>query len=94
MVIDVRSPAEFVGPLGHIPGTINLSLDALQERITDIVPNKERCLSMVYKTDRRSTTAAAWLLQTGYGHVTVLRGGMEEWNRQGFPTVRDHASTS
>jgi uncharacterized membrane protein YdjX (TVP38/TMEM64 family)/rhodanese-related sulfurtransferase len=91
-VIDVRSPAEFTGPLGHIPGAVNLPLDALQERIADLAPDKERPLIMVCKTDKRSAKAAEWLHRAGYGRSAVLRGGMEAWNRHGFPTARDNAS--
>jgi uncharacterized membrane protein YdjX (TVP38/TMEM64 family)/rhodanese-related sulfurtransferase len=91
-VIDVRSPAEFTGPLGHVPGAINLPSDTLQRRIADLPSDKDRRLVVVCKTDKRSAKAAAWLLQAGYGRVAVLCGGMEERNRQGFPTARDHAA--
>ncbi|HYH20843.1 MAG TPA: VTT domain-containing protein [Azospirillum sp.] len=90
-VVDVRSPAEFTGALGHIPGSINLPLDTLQERLGELSSDKERRLVMVCKTDKRSAKAATWLRRAGCGHVAVLRGGMEEWNRLGFPTARENA---
>jgi rhodanese-related sulfurtransferase len=90
-VIDVRSAAEFTGPLGPIPGAVNLPLDALQERIAALAPDKERRRVMVCKTDKRSARAAERLRRAGYGRIAVLRGGMEAWNRHGFPTARDNA---
>jgi sterol desaturase/sphingolipid hydroxylase (fatty acid hydroxylase superfamily)/rhodanese-related sulfurtransferase len=87
-VIDVRSPAEFTGPLGHIPGAINIPLETVRQRIADVAADKEQRLVLVCKTDKRSVKAAEWLSEAGYGRVAVLRGGMERWSRQRAPHPR------
>jgi len=36
----------------------------------------------------RSSSAAATLSQAGFNQVFVLRGGMENWNKLGYPVER------
>ncbi len=84
LVLDVRGPDEFIGPLGHIAGACNLPLPDLAARM-DEVTGTGRPIVVVCKTDRRSATAASQLLAGGAADVSVLRGGMETWNRLGLP---------
>jgi sterol desaturase/sphingolipid hydroxylase (fatty acid hydroxylase superfamily)/rhodanese-related sulfurtransferase len=90
-VIDVRGPDEFTGPLGHIAGAINLPVSELQSRLEEIGALKHRPVALVCRTDRRSASAAELLDAGGFGDVRVLRGGMEQWNRNGLP-VEDRAA--
>jgi rhodanese-related sulfurtransferase len=84
LVLDVRGPDEFTGPLGHIEGARNLPLPELGARIGEIV-GLRRSVVCVCKTDRRSAAAADQLLAAGANNVSVLRGGMESWRRLGLP---------
>ncbi|WPB83162.1 VTT domain-containing protein [Sediminicoccus rosea] len=84
-VIDVRSPDEFTGPLGHIPGAINLPVDALVADPGLTGAARDRPTVLVCLTDRRSSRAAAILLGAGHQRLTVLRGGMKGWNAAGLP---------
>jgi rhodanese-related sulfurtransferase len=43
-----------------------------------------QAIVVVCKTDRRSARAATELLATGLRDVAVLRGGTDEWYRQGL----------
>jgi uncharacterized membrane protein YdjX (TVP38/TMEM64 family) len=47
LVLDVRSPEEFVGELGHIDGAVLLPLPALEGRLSELVPHRGRPLVMV-----------------------------------------------
>lgn len=85
VIVDVRAPDEFTGALGHIAGAINLPLDALLADPQTLKSYKDQPLTLVCKTDRRSARAAKALSAAGFGHVSVLRGGMEQWNAAGFP---------
>ncbi|HTT39024.1 MAG TPA: VTT domain-containing protein [Burkholderiales bacterium] len=89
LVIDVRGAEEFNGPLGHIPVAKNIPLGDLPGRVATLVASKPRRLILVCRTDRRSASAAELLKQAGFADVSVLRGGMEEWNRQGLEIARD-----
>jgi rhodanese-related sulfurtransferase len=83
LVIDVRGPDEFTGPLGHIEGAQNVPLPELSRHVTALVANGKPLVT-VCKTDRRSAAAAEQLRAAGAADVTVLRGGMERWRALGL----------
>jgi rhodanese-related sulfurtransferase len=78
LVLDVRGPDEFTGPLGHIAEARNLPLGDLAAQLPELVRDG-RPIVTVCKTDRRSATAAEQLREAGASDVRVLRGGMERW---------------
>ena len=82
IVIDVRGPDEYNGPLGHIPASRNIPLDELVVRIEELKPLRERTIVMVCKTDKRSAKGALLLQENGFSNVAIARGGMERWNSQ------------
>lgn len=79
-VLDVRGSEEFVGPHGHIHGAVNIPLDELAARLGEL----QGTIIAVCRTDRRSAQAAILLQDAGNKDVTVMRGGMVEWNALGF----------
>ncbi len=81
LVVDVRGPGEFSGPLGHIDGALNIPLDQLPTRTAEI-PGGQRPVVLVCHTDRRSAAAAEYLRQAGVPDIAVLRGGMVAWRAQ------------
>jgi rhodanese-related sulfurtransferase len=83
LVLDVRGPDEFAGPLGHIEGATNLPLNELPAHLPDLA-RENRPIVLVCKTDRRSSLAAQQLQQVGLSDVAVLRGGMERWRTLGL----------
>ncbi|MGR3342852.1 MAG: VTT domain-containing protein [Paracoccaceae bacterium] len=78
-LIDVRSPQEFNGPLGHIPGSRNIPLDQLPEQLPGLQGKASDKLIIVCTTDRRSAKAATLLSQNGLPMPYILRGGMTSW---------------
>lgn len=78
MIVDVRGPAEFTGPLGHIDSAENIPLDQIAGRTTDLMAD-QRPLVLVCHTDRRSSAAAEHLRRAGREDIAVLRGGMVAW---------------
>lgn len=83
-VLDVRGVDEFSGPLGHIPGVMNIPLDELPSRLDALRTRTTNKIVVVCRTDKRSATARELLCASGFKSVTVLRGGMERWNAKGF----------
>ena len=78
MIIDVRGPDEFDGPLGHIEGALNIPLPELPARVAELA--RARCpIILVCLTDKRSSQAAAELSGAGVRDVAVLQGGMRGW---------------
>ena len=80
VLIDVRGPDEFTGPLGHLPHALNLPVGTLPDRLTEIKMFEEQPIVVVCRTDKRSAKAASILQEAGFQDVRVLRGGMERWN--------------
>jgi rhodanese-related sulfurtransferase len=84
LVLDVRGPDEFVGPLGHIEGALNIPLPDLPAHQAELA-GVGRPVVCVCLTDKRSAAAAAQLAAAGVGDVSVLRGGMKAWREAGAP---------
>lgn len=82
-LVDVRQPEEFSAPPGHLPGAVNVPLADLPSRTGELAARRQPIV-VVCKTDRRSARAATELLATGFRDVAVLRGGTDEWHRQGL----------
>ncbi len=78
LILDVRGPDEFAGPLGHIEGARNVPLAELPSRIAEIEQEAAADL-VVCLTDKRSSQAAVALAAAGIRDVAVLRGGMRAW---------------
>ena len=87
VVIDVRGPDEFAGPLGHIANARNVPLPELPRRVAELRSLTETPVVLVCKTDKRSASAATVLDAAGFRDVTVLRGGMARWNEAGLPVA-------
>lgn len=85
LILDVRSPEEFDGELGHIEGSLNIPLDELDRRLDGLGDDPERPIAIVCRTDRRSATAATVLSRHGFANAKVLRGGMTAWIAAGLP---------
>jgi rhodanese-related sulfurtransferase len=78
VIVDVRGPDEFEGPLGHIEGARNIPLPELPAHIEELAA-EGRPVVMVCMTDKRSSQAATELLAAGVRDIAVLRGGMKAW---------------
>jgi rhodanese-related sulfurtransferase len=79
-IVDVRGQDEYIGELGHIPGSMNIPLADLASRLTELQGLKHQPIVLVCRTDKRSAKAAELLGAAGFGRVEVLRGGMTLWN--------------
>jgi glyoxylase-like metal-dependent hydrolase (beta-lactamase superfamily II)/rhodanese-related sulfurtransferase len=84
-LLDVRTPEEYGGPLGHIPEAELLPLDQLEARAESIP--RERPIVTVCRAGGRSSQATVLLKKAGFGQVANLSGGMIRWRSLGYPTV-------
>ena len=82
LLIDVRGPGEYHGPLGHIEEAVNIPLDQFAEHTAELTAETRRVV-LVCHTDRRSYAAAQHLRANGMTEVAVLRGGMTAWRSEG-----------
>jgi len=80
-VVDVREPAEFSGPLGHIRGATLVPLGELAARAKELP--KDRPVVAVCRAGSRSAHATAILQKAGLADVANLPGGMLRWRAEG-----------
>jgi rhodanese-related sulfurtransferase len=82
LLVDVRTPREYEFD-GHVEGSRLLPLSMLQQRMHELP--KDKTLVLVCRSGSRSQTACEILANAGYENVTNLRGGMNDWKRNGLP---------
>jgi len=83
LVLDVREPAEFTGPLGRIAGSKLIPLGSLNQRLSEI--EKDKPVVVVCRSGARSAQATVMLRNAGYAKVANLAGGMLRWRAQHLP---------
>ncbi len=89
-VIDARPPAAYQA--GHIPGAINLPVNAAVAEREDIladIPLTTRVVVYCQSEDcgwADSVASDMWF--RGYRDVSVYRGGINEWRKHGRPSER------
>jgi len=87
-IVDVRGLCEFFsGPLGRLPTAINVPLPQLPGCIRELGHLRSARVVLVSKTQARAARAAMRLRAAGFRNVSILRGGMEQWNRLGYPRL-------
>jgi glyoxylase-like metal-dependent hydrolase (beta-lactamase superfamily II)/rhodanese-related sulfurtransferase len=82
-VLDVRSPGEFEGDLGHLEGAYLVPLDELRDRLDEIP--RDRPVVTVCQSGKRSAMAAEILLKSKYDQVANVTGGLIQWSRLALP---------
>ncbi|RMF39275.1 MAG: MBL fold metallo-hydrolase, partial [Planctomycetota bacterium] len=88
-VIDVRAEKEWKA--GHIPGSLNIPLNDLEERL-DEIPADQECV--VHCEGGYRSSIAASLLQRAERHVWDLVGGFKAWAASKLPVVEEHSETA
>jgi len=88
LVLDVRTPEDFVGEQGHIEEAVNIPVEDLQQRLHEIGNYLEQPVAIVCRTDKKSAKAALLLTEEGFADVHIVRGGMTKWIEAGLPVIR------
>jgi rhodanese-related sulfurtransferase len=83
-LVDVRTAGEFQN--GHLPGAVNIPLDQIGKRHTELDQNKP--VIVVCASGNRSRTASKKLANAGFDEVYNLQGGTMAWMRAGLPIKR------
>jgi hydroxyacylglutathione hydrolase len=82
-ILDVRREGEWQA--GHIPGSLNIPLGQLEERLGDVPRGR---LVVHCQTGGRAAIAASLLLARGFDAVHLFPGGLAEWQAAGQPIDR------
>ncbi|TNE90988.1 MAG: rhodanese-like domain-containing protein [Deltaproteobacteria bacterium] len=83
ILVDVRTPAEFAE--GHVPGAVNIPLDEIGGRTSELESHKDGEIYLVCRSGGRSARAAGELAAKGFDTVNVS-GGTLAWQASGRPT--------
>ena len=83
LVLDVRSTEEFRS--GHIPGAVNIPIDELPARISELRLAKTDEVVVHCERGPRAAKAEALLVESGYANVVDLQGHMKGWRDAGLP---------
>jgi rhodanese-related sulfurtransferase len=84
LVLDVRTPQEYTGELGHIENSLLIPVEELEKRIAELEKFKGKTILAVCRSGRRSGTATEILVKNGYKAMNV-EGGMLAWNAKELP---------
>ena len=83
LIIDIRAPREHQAK--HIPHSINIPLNHLQERIAEIP--RDRPLAIHCAGGYRSSIAVSILNQHGITNLIELAGGITAWDAAKLPVI-------
>lgn len=81
-VLDVRPADEFA--IGHLPGALNVPIEMLEQRLTELDPNQEIVAYCRGAYCVLSFEAVAALRERGF-NVRRLEDGFPEWRAAGLP---------
>lgn len=79
VLLDVRTPQEYEGPLGHVEGSILIPLQELETRLSELDQFKTDEIIVICRSGNRSGKATAFLRNNGFKALNML-GGMLKWN--------------
>jgi uncharacterized membrane protein YdjX (TVP38/TMEM64 family)/rhodanese-related sulfurtransferase len=88
LVLDVRTGKDYLGEQGHIANSKNIPIEDLGSRLDEIADYVERPIAIVCRTDRRSAKAAQLLASKGFADVHIVKGGMTDWNQEGYEVIQ------
>jgi rhodanese-related sulfurtransferase len=83
VVVDVREPSETAG--GKISRAIQIPVDAIAKRISELEKHKDKTLLVYCKTGARSGLACKELAKQGFEKVFSLNGGILAWQDAHLP---------
>jgi tRNA 2-thiouridine synthesizing protein A len=93
IIIDVRDRREFNGAegsdkiYGHIQNARCIPIMQLSAHLEDLTPFKEKKIVTICPGGGMSLIAAEILGKAGFKDVKSLTGGMDLWDKKGYPTV-------
>ena len=82
IIIDVRTPEEYNGELGHIDGARLIPLQSLADSMASISALKDSTIILVCRSGRRSGIAGKAMIEAGFKNVYNLKGGMLSWTQE------------
>ena len=89
LVIDISASGDF--EKAHIPGSRHVAPSQFDPEHKDLAKVKDRPVVVVCRNGMASGAAAKRLLKAGFTRVSVLGGGIAQWQAAELPVVRGRA---
>ena len=89
VLLDVRTPEEYRGPLGHIRGSILVPVQDLEKRFAELDTLRARKIIVYCRTGNRSAKATALLISGGFSAFNMT-GGILRWTEEHRPVETEH----
>ena len=86
-VFDVREENEFTS--GHIENAINTPFGKLEEHVKNLQDYKNSPIIVACKTGSRSAPACRKLSKLGFTKINNLAGGIQSWEENKLPLVKN-----
>lgn len=80
VLLDVRTEAEFNGPLGHLQNAILIPINELEQRSAELDSLKDRKVVVYCRSGNRSNFGTKILRKKGFDAVNMI-GGMIAYNK-------------
>jgi rhodanese-related sulfurtransferase len=84
LLVDIREPDEHA--TGVVPGARLLPMRQLSARLAELP--RDRPVLLICNTQNRSRATFDALRERGWTNLRYVNGGMSEWNRRGWKTVK------
>lgn len=91
ILVDVREESEWKE--AHAEGAIHLSRGIIEQKIEEVIPDRETPIVCYCGGGNRSALVAESLQKLGYTRVQSLIGGFKGWKEAGLPIVDDSDSS-
>jgi sulfur dioxygenase len=86
-LIDVRTPEEFTGELGHIKDSELVTLGPDLEQFLQKT-DRDKPILFICRSGARSGRATEFAIALGHKHAFNMEGGMMLWNQMGLEVQR------
>lgn len=91
LVLDVRSPGEYHGDLGHIKDAVNIDFREIPAALNAGSPifdlPKSTQILIHCHTDVRASIASRTLRSAGFNNISVIDDGIVGWHKAKLPVV-------
>ena len=86
VLIDVSEPEEFAA--AHAGGAKNLPLGQLEEKLPQMVKNKDLPVILICPKGQRAARAETLARKLGYANAQALGGGLAAWKEANLPVEK------
>lgn len=90
IILDVRTQSEY--DTGHLENSILIPVDQLEQRINELIENRENEIIVYCRTGRRSADASEILEANNFLKVFNVLGGITAWEESGYPVIPEFSS--